>query len=145
MAITRRKISSTGVILLVDADVLARIAIADYLRACGHYVIETASTAEAMTVLRKGPRIGMILADTNVSAAEHDTAAFELASWVNRNRPDVKIILVNSLASKSETLREICAGPDGPAEGPFDLKQRIRAMRAPRQTSAPSSRKTKEG
>jgi CheY-like chemotaxis protein len=142
MSGTNKKTSNTSVILVVDEDVLTRHAVSEYLRACGHYVIETANTGEAMTVLETGPRIGIILADaTSCGVDPQDASGFELASWVNRNRPDVRMILVSTLTTKSNILREICTGPDGVHTPPFDLNQRIQALRAERKTRPPSTRR----
>jgi CheY-like chemotaxis protein len=56
--------SDLQTVLLVDAKVLSRLALADYLRECGYRVIEAASPEEAMMVL-KAPelKVDILLSD----------------------------------------------------------------------------------
>ena len=52
------------IILLADADILSRHAIAYYLRASGHTVFEAANLKEAQIVIRQFPRrIELVLCD----------------------------------------------------------------------------------
>jgi CheY-like chemotaxis protein len=43
--------ASIDAVMIVDADILSRHAIADYLRRCGYVVVEAVSTNEAIIAL----------------------------------------------------------------------------------------------
>jgi DNA-binding NtrC family response regulator len=127
-------------ILLVEADVIVRFALADYLRACGLTVIEAPSAADARAVLVAGPVIHVVMSDAQLAGAEN---GFALAQWVRRHRPKVEVLLMSSLANKAEAASDFCARSPG-RKTPSDaagLASRIQAMLAERKrrTRPPSS------
>jgi DNA-binding response OmpR family regulator len=111
-------------ILLADDDVLVRIALAEYLRACGYQVIEAAGALEAKTVIQEGPEIGLVLADAQLAGGE---GGFGLAQWVRRHRPDARIMLAATLAKKIEVAESLCDG-EKPCSTDL-LMQRIQGAR----------------
>lgn len=114
-------------VLVVDDDVLARIAIAEYLRECGFRVIEAAGGLEARTVLTHGPAIDVLFADARLAG---DDNGFALAQWARRFKPDLQILLSTGLTRKSETAAHLC-GHKTPTPLPAShLRERIRAMNA---------------
>ena len=117
-------------ILIVDADVLIRHPLAEYLRECGFRVLEASSTTEARQVLAEGSlRADVVLADADSSGD-----AFALAAWIRGNRPGVQVILAGSYAKAAETAGDLCA--EGPmASEPYDhrlLGDEIRRLLAAR-------------
>jgi CheY-like chemotaxis protein len=134
-------LSAESTVLIVEADVLMRHALAEYLRGCGFSVVETATTLEAKTVLQRGPQVDLLLADAAVADGE---GGFALAQWTRRYRPNVKVILTSTLANKSETIASLC-GKHHPAPPPASfLRDRIQAMRgrpaSARAANSPKSR-----
>jgi DNA-binding NtrC family response regulator len=123
------KASST--ILLVEADVIVRFALAEYLRACPATVIEAASAHDARQVLLAGPAIDILISDAQLADEEN---GFALAQWVRRHRPDTEIILTSSIINKAQAAREFCARyPDQPATSDANaLATRIHSMIAER-------------
>jgi DNA-binding NtrC family response regulator len=104
-------------VLLVEADVLVRFAIGDYLRACQITVIEAVTADDAKVVLIAGPKIDLLLSDAQLA---DQGSGFILAQWVRRHRPDCEIILTGSVTSKAQTAVAIVARlpecrPDGDA------------------------------
>ncbi|MET0546453.1 MAG: hypothetical protein ABWZ40_09085 [Caulobacterales bacterium] len=120
------------VVLLVERDVLIRLAIAEHLRACGFIVIEAAGSDEAKEVLQKGPSINILLSDAQLAGPIN---GFGLALWVRRYSPGVQVHLTGSLTSKVAAATELC--PDAPPPFTGDrLSQRIRDMRNRRSRGA---------
>lgn len=122
---------SEQTILLVEADVLVRHPLAEYLRACGFRVLEATSADEARQVLEEGKRrIDIVLAD-----AADSGAAFALSSWIRRGHRDVQVILAGSHARAAETAGELCE--EGPRHSkPYDhqlLVEQIRRLIAARE------------
>jgi DNA-binding NtrC family response regulator len=117
-------------ILLVEADVIVRFAVADHLRACA-IVIEAASAQDARQVLVAGPPIDIVMSDAQLAGDEN---GFALAQWVRRHRPDTEVILTSSIINKAQAASEFCARhPDQavPADA-NGLATRIHAMMAER-------------
>ena len=123
-----------GSILIVDADILSRHAIADYLRHCGYGVVEAANTDEAFLALSE-PKlsIDVILCDI---ATLPSATGFELATWVRMNRPELEVKLAGGVGKTAQTAAELCeVGPHlkrpYEPEAVIDYVKRLRATRLP--------------
>lgn len=137
------KTATVSVLLLVEADVIIRFSLAEYLRACGLTVIESASAQEAKQVLVAGPDIDVLMSDAILAGGEN---GFALAQWVRRHRPDVEVILTSSVINKAQAANEFC-GRDPARQAPCDaaglatrihtmIAERKRRMRPPSNTAA---------
>lgn len=123
-------------VLIVEADILVRNPLAEYLRACGYRVVEALDAAEARQVLADGSmRVEVVLADANGPGAE----GFALAAWIRGNHPGVEVILAGSVSRAAEKAGDLCR--DGPALAkPYDHRlvlDRIRRLLAARQRRRP--------
>lgn len=127
-------------ILLVEEDVIVRFGLAEYLRACGFTVIEAPNGADARAVLVAGPAIDVLMSDAQLAGGEN---GFALAQWVRRHRPNVEVLLMSSLAQKSQIASDFCARyPDRKTlSDATGLTSRVQAMLAERKrrTRPPSS------
>jgi len=128
---TTAKPKSRRTVLLVEADVIVRFALAEHLRTCGHVVIETVSGAEARAVLVAGPKPDVLLADALLAG---DDNGFALAQWVRRHRQAIEVILTGTLSHKVQAACALCADGDKAkaAKDEQALLTRIRAMLAER-------------
>ena len=120
-------------ILIVDADIVSRHAIADFLRHCGYAVVEAANTDEALIALgERTLSIDVIVCDIAAIGAR---SGFELATWVRQNRPELEVRLAGTLESAASTAAELCetgphlARPYEP-EAVVDYIKRLRAAAA---------------
>ena len=120
-------------ILIVDADIVSRHAIADFLRHCGYAVVEAANTDEALIALSERTlSIDVIVCDIAAIGAR---SGFELATWVRQNRPELEVRLAGTLESAASTAAELCetgphlARPYEP-EAVVDYIKRLRAAAA---------------
>ncbi len=117
-------------ILLVEDNVLVRIALSDYLRHCGYRVIEAATAHEALAVLQDGRiSVQVVFADLQNTSAE----TFRIAQWVRQNRPAIDVVLAGTVQKAAHAAAEVCE--DGPLEKPFHpetLLRRIQRIRAAR-------------
>lgn len=121
-----------GCVLIVEADVLVRAPLADYLRDCGYHVIEAANGEEARQILnRRQSEIDIVLA--NVNAPKE--SGFGLATWIRHQYPHVDVVLAGSVAAAVAKAADICE--EGPAETvPYDhrhVHDRIRQLLAARE------------
>ena len=119
-------------ILIVDADILSRHAIADYLRHCGYAVVEAANTDEAFLALEETTlSIDVILCDI---ATLPSASGFELATWVRQNRPELEVKLAGGVEKAAQAATDLCeVGPHlkrpYEPEAVIDYIKRLRAGR----------------
>ena len=99
----------TALLLIVEADVLMRTAVAEYLRECGYTVLEATHSKEALALLQSTPDIQVALID--VSSPEV-LDGFSLAQWIRRERPGVKLVTSAGIARTAKTAGDLCeSGP----------------------------------
>lgn len=103
-------------ILLVDADILVRTPLANYLRECGYQVIEAADASEAQVLLKDTPQsIDIVLVD----AGTGNESGFVLARWIREHFPGLRVILAGTIVRATEKAGDLCQ--DGPAlSKPYD-------------------------
>jgi CheY-like chemotaxis protein len=107
-------------VLVVDDEVLVRMAIAAYLRHCGYRVIEAANADEAMLALEQheGSAVGVVLSAVALSG-EHD--GFALASGSAATGPVARSCLPARRRGrptprpKSASRDRCCRGPTSPS------------------------------
>lgn len=97
-------------ILLVQAAILVRQPLAEYLRECGYQVIEAANAAEARLLLGDG-RTSIDLVFVDVGSAD-EGEGFALAGWIRANHSGVQIMLAGSVDQATREAGALCA--DGP-------------------------------
>ncbi|HEY8564412.1 MAG TPA: response regulator [Beijerinckiaceae bacterium] len=99
--------SEAHTILVVDDEVLVRLVIAEYLRACGYTVHEAANADEAIAVVDSSDVvIDLVLADVQMPSGSLD--GFGLARWVRKHHPEVKVILTSGAARSAEIAGDLC-------------------------------------
>lgn len=120
------EVHKSDCVLIVDGDVLARHAIADYLRDCGYIVVEAASTDEAMTTLLE-PALKV---DTALCAADAPGSvnAFQFRAWAGHLAPSVDVALAGNLERVAEKAADLCE--EGPSLArPYDPKSVVDHIR----------------
>lgn len=125
-------------VLVVETDIILRIAIGEYLRGCTFRVIEAADALEAKTVFQRGPEIDILFADARLAGEE---GGFALAQWVRRYRSSTTIILTGGLASKSEAAAKLCGQHHDSPPPASHLRDRIQSMRARHVRRTPATRR----
>jgi len=119
-------------VLVVDPQVLVRMAIAQYLRDCGYRVVEAAGAGEAVVILQhRDMRLDVVLLALDGSGS---APVFALSHWIRANRPGVGVILAGTPARAATAAGELCEqGPTlaKPYE-PAALIERIRRLLADR-------------
>jgi CheY-like chemotaxis protein len=80
------------VILIVEDEILIRVAVAEYLRRAGYRVVEAADAAEAIAVFSSGELIDVVLCDVDLPGTMD---GLSLARWIKR-RPSAPPVLLTS-------------------------------------------------
>jgi DNA-binding response OmpR family regulator len=122
---------SEACVLLVEADILVRHPLAEYLRECGYTVLEAANTDDARKLMAEGPQaVDAVLADVDVPGE----GGFALAAYIRANHPGVQVILAGSVAKATAAAGDLCE--EGPSLAkPYDhqfVHDRIRRLLAAR-------------
>lgn len=117
-------------ILIVEAEVLIRQPLADYLRECGYFVVEAVNDEEAKQFLSEGTvEVDAVLSDVDIPGG-----GFALKAWARENCPGTQVILAGTVASAAEKAGDLCE--DGPAlSKPYEHKfvlDRIKRLLAAR-------------
>lgn len=121
-------------ILLVEDDVLVRMAIADFLRGCGYRVIEAGNADEALALLaHAGIAIDVVLSDVEMPGSRD---GFALATWIRKNRPGLDVILAGSVPRSVNAATQLCdqraVSQPFEAQGLLDHIRRLIAARGAR-------------
>ncbi len=118
---------SAPTVLVVDDEILVRIVIAEYLRDCGYRVLEAGSAEDAVAILASKLKVDIVFTDLELPG---HSSGLELARWIRRRHPDVRVIVTSGVYSAAELAGELCeAGP--PIAKPYEsdaVVQRIRSL-----------------
>ena len=93
-------------VLIFDADVVVRGAVAQYLRECGYEVIESSTDDEARQMLAQ-PQLNIdivIVAPTDQFSAQH----FAFAKWIREQHANVRVLLAASVEKTARLAADIC-------------------------------------
>jgi DNA-binding NtrC family response regulator len=125
--------AAPSTILVVEPDILVRIAIASYLRDCGYKVLEGVKATDVITVLSSGQTIEVVLSEVRLRGKMD---GFGLARWVREHHPGVDVILTSGAARAADKAKDLC--DDGPLEKPYEpqaVVRRINLLRERRRTA----------
>jgi CheY-like chemotaxis protein len=120
-----------GTVLVVDDEILVRLAIAEYLRDCGYKVVEAADADEAILVLQQPQfAVDVLFSDIDMPG---DLDGFGLSQWARANRPDLEVILTGSVPRAVNAATNLCE--EGTVPKPYEphhVHDRIRQLLAAR-------------
>ncbi|MFZ1429651.1 MAG: response regulator [Geminicoccaceae bacterium] len=92
-------------ILVVEDEVLIRLAVAEYLRSCGYRILEARDGDEALQILRSSETVELLFSDIQLPGSMN---GFELARWASRHRRGIKIILTSGVARSATQAADLC-------------------------------------
>jgi DNA-binding NtrC family response regulator len=120
------------VVLVVEDEVLIRLAIADHLRTNGFKVIEAGSAAEAQELILAGLAFDLVFSDITMPGPLDGVG---LAQWLKQNHVEIPVILASGVPRALDAARHAHANIRAIAAKPYDQDEivaQIRAMLAPR-------------
>jgi CheY-like chemotaxis protein len=97
---------STSVV--VEDEVLIRLSVCDFLRECGHRVLEAGTGEEAQSILGSGEPIEILFSDIDLGSGIN---GFMLATWVRTNHPMVRIVLASGVTRLAQEAGNLCDAP----------------------------------
>jgi DNA-binding response OmpR family regulator len=130
---TRPPGKSASTILVMEPDILVRMAISDYLRECGYKVLESSSDDDVLAVLNAASDIDVVFSGAPTTS---ESDGFALAHRIRIARPDVDVILTAGIENAATKAAEVCSdGPLTKTFNPKDLVKRIHLLRERHRTS----------
>jgi CheY-like chemotaxis protein len=106
-------------VLVVEDEVVLRMAVSLHLREAGLVVIEAVDAQEAVEILRVNKSIALVFSDINMPGPADGN---DLAAWIASRYPDIKVLLTSGVRRES--------GPPfiGKPYSFVELQRRIAAM-----------------
>jgi CheY-like chemotaxis protein len=98
-------------VLVVDDVPLERFLLVEYLRERGFDALPAASGEEAISTLKSGQPVDIVLSDVHLDGK---LDGFALARWVRDHRPAVRTVLGTSRGGMAREAAAICAGAESP-------------------------------
>ena len=92
-------------ILLVEADILVRHPLAEYLRDCGYIVVEAASAAEARALVSSGE---LSFDGALVDAASVGDEAFAFVQWLRQSHPATSVSITGNIEKIANQAVKLC-------------------------------------
>lgn len=114
-------------ILVVEAEPMHRLNIADYLRGCGFRVVETNSAAEAIQIMQSDKvQVDVIFSEVQMPG---DMDGLGLSHWLRMNKPIVPLIFTSAYAVAVEA--EVVINERRPfIAKPYDEQQVVHRIRS---------------
>jgi len=124
--------SGQATIMILEPEIIARMALADYLRQCGYRVIEGYRPEEVFTVLKAGKQIDIVLTQVRLGS-DLDLDGVALSKRLRESHPDIDVVVAVGTANAVDRAAELCdAGPQERPYHPQDLLRRIQLLREKR-------------
>ena len=123
---TTSETDAKPVVMVVEPEVLIRMAIAEYLRDCGYKVIEGIEAADVWTVIDSSVLLNVVFAEVKLPG---DSDGFALARRLRQTQPQIDVILTSGVATAAEKSKDLCE--EGPMKKPYraeDVTARIRLL-----------------
>jgi CheY-like chemotaxis protein len=98
---------AASTVLVVEDEVLVRMAAADYLRRRGYRVLEAKTGEEAQAILRARELVEILFCDIDLGAGMNGV---ELAKWTRENYKGIRILLTSGVWMTAE-VADFCDGP----------------------------------
>ena len=92
-------------VMVVEPDVLIRMAISDFLRECGYRVIEGVKAQDVWTVLASQLVLDVVFAEVQLSS---EGTGFQLAKELRQTQPGIDVILTSGIADAAEKSAGLC-------------------------------------
>lgn len=114
-------------VLVVEDEVLIRMAAADHLRHCGFKVAEAGSAAEAQELILSGLNVDLVFSDITMPGA---LDGIGLAQWLGVHAPDVPVILTSGVTSSLDAAKQACTNVRSMMPKPYDYDGVVTNIRA---------------
>lgn len=120
-------VGAAALVLVVEDEVLIRMAAADHLRSCGFKVAEAGSASEAQELILAGLNVDLVFSDVTMPGPMDGVG---LAQWLHINAPDVPVILTSGVTSSLDAAKQVCSNIHSMLPKPYDYDGVVIRVRA---------------
>jgi two-component system, response regulator PdtaR len=110
-----------GTVLVVEDEVLERMAIADHLRQASYEVVEAGNAREALEILRHNSDVKLIVSDIGMPGS---IDGLGLARLAKSEYPDIKVVLASGHLASIDWVEH-----DGYFRKPYDARDVIKHIK----------------
>ena len=110
-------------ILVVEDDILLRMAVTDELRQQGFNVAEAANPDEALSIIQSGIPIQLVLTEITMSGTNDGVG---LADTIRAEYPEVRVVIASGRPLETELDHEV----DGFFQKPYDISRLVVFIKA---------------
>lgn len=114
------------VVLVVEDEVLIRLAVSDHLRSCGFKVVEAGTGAEAQDLLLAGLNVDLVFSDVTMPGPVDGLA---LAKWLVTHEPRLPVIMTSGVPSSLAAAKSACENIRSLAAKPYDYDVLVTEIR----------------
>ncbi len=117
-------------VLVVEDEVLLRLALCEHLRECGFNVIEAMNGEEAQALILAGANVDLVLSDIQMPGVVDGVG---LALWLAEQGVTAPVLLTSGVASALEAAEQACSHVKDFVIKPYDydlLTQQVRKLLA---------------
>jgi CheY-like chemotaxis protein len=114
------------VVLLVEDEVLIRLATADHLRLCGFKVVEAGAAAEAQELILAGLKVDLVFSDITMPGA---IDGIGLAKWLETIGDTTPVLLASGVPRALDSAKQSCANVQAIAPKPYDQDEIVAQIR----------------
>lgn len=115
------------VVLLVEDEVLIRLATADHLRHCGFKVVEAGTAIEAQELILAGLRVDLVFSDITMPGGLDGVG---LAQWLAQTVSDVPVILASGVPRALVGAKETCPNVRAISAKPYEPDEVVAQIRS---------------
>jgi DNA-binding NtrC family response regulator len=120
-------VASQPVVLLVEDEVLIRLATADHLRLCGFKVVEAGTAIEAQELILAGLTVDLVFSDITMPG---DLDGVGLAKWLQQSAADVPVILASGVPRALDGAKQSCPNVQAISAKPYDMDDVVSQIRS---------------
>jgi CheY-like chemotaxis protein len=91
-------------ILVVEDELLVRMAISGHLEGCGYNVLEAEDADEAMALLGSHSQIDLVFTDVRMPGSMDGLG---LAKWITQYRPEIAVLVASGDSAKEKAVGEL--------------------------------------
>lgn len=94
------------VILVVDDEILIRMALADHLENAGYSVVEAANAHQAIALLLEpDSKVDLVFTDVRMPG---QMDGLGLSRWIIENRPNIPVVIASGEVGKTIAVEDLC-------------------------------------
>lgn len=115
------------VVLLVEDEVLIRLAAADHLRLSGFKVVEAGTATEAQELILAGLKADLVFSDITMPGGLDGVG---LAQWLAQTASDLPVILASGIPRALDGAKQSCPNVRAISAKPYDADEVVTLIRS---------------